>query len=111
MLRRRDQSAAVRKMFETKSHSWHEVGLARQINARAARKARRQAAVLVPLFAGVLLAYKSRTHLFGLDMPIRVATVVALLILGWSIARDVGRAAGPGLFRRLDPGTAGTVGF
>ena len=33
------------------------------------------------------------------------------MILGWAIARDVGRSFGPALFRRLDPGTAGTVGF
>jgi small conductance mechanosensitive channel len=44
-------------------------------------------------------------------MPIRFVTVIALLILGWTLARDVGRALGPALFRRLDPGTAGTVGF
>jgi small-conductance mechanosensitive channel len=36
---------------------------------------------------------------------------VALLILGWALARDIGRALGPALFRRLDPSTAGTVGF
>src|SRR3954468_20620411 len=112
MLRRQEhQSAAVRKMFETKSHSWQEVGLARQISAKAARKARRQAVVLIPLLVGVLLAYRYRTDLFGVDMPIRIVTVVALLALGWTIARDVGRALGPVLFRRLDPGTAGTVGF
>jgi small conductance mechanosensitive channel len=111
MLGRKDQSAAMRKMFETKSHSWQEVGLARQINTRAARKARRQAAVLVPLLVGILVAYRYRTELFGVDLPIRLITVVALLILGWTIARDVGRALGPALFRRLDPGTAGTVGF
>jgi small-conductance mechanosensitive channel len=34
-----------------------------------------------------------------------------LVILGWAIARDIGRALGPPLFRRLDPATAGTVGF
>ena len=44
-------------------------------------------------------------------MPVRIGTVVALMILGWAMARDVGRALGPALFRRLDPGTAGTVGF
>src|SRR5438309_10269902 len=33
------------------------------------------------------------------------------MILGWAIARDVGRGLGPPLFRRLDPATAGTVGF
>jgi small conductance mechanosensitive channel len=113
MLRRKENqsAAAMRKMFETKSHSWQEVGLARQISAKAARKARRQAVILVPLLVGTLLAYRYRTDLFGLDMPIRLITVIALLILGWTIARDVGRAAGPALFRRLDPGTAGTVGF
>jgi small conductance mechanosensitive channel len=37
--------------------------------------------------------------------------VFALVALGWQFARDLGRAAGPTLFRRLDPGTAGTVGF
>ncbi len=111
MLRRRKESAAMREMFKTKSHSWQEVGLARQISAKAARKARRQAVVLVPLLAGVLVAYRYRSQLFGLDMPIRLITVVALLALGWTIARDIGRAMGPALFRRLDPGTAGTVGF
>jgi small-conductance mechanosensitive channel len=101
----------MRRMLETKSHSWQEAGLALQTNVRAARKARRQAAILLPLLAGVLLAYDYRDRLFGVDMPIRVITVVALVGLGWTLARDVGRAAGPALFRRLDPGTAGTVGF
>ncbi len=41
----------------------------------------------------------------------RVVTVLALMILGWAIARDIGRGLGPPLFRRLDPATAGTVGF
>ena len=41
----------------------------------------------------------------------QIATTVVLIVLGWQIARDVGRALGPTLFRRLDPGTAGTVGF
>jgi small conductance mechanosensitive channel len=111
MFGRRQQAAAMREMFKTKSHSWQEAGLARQISVRAARKARRQAAILLPLLAGVLLVYRYRMDLFGVDLPIRLATVVALVILGWTFARDVGRAAGPALFRRLDPGTAGTVGF
>jgi len=111
MFRRTRQSAAMRKMLETKSHSWQEAGLARQISVRAARKARRQAAVMLPLLAGVLVLYEYRDRLFGLDMPIRLFTVVALVGLGWTIARDAGRAMAPALFRRLDPGTAGTVGF
>lgn len=101
----------MRRMLETRSHTWQAAGLALQIDANAARKARRQAAILIPLLAGVLIAYEYRDRLFGIDMPIRVITVVALVGLGWTLARDIGRAAGPALFRRLDPGTAGTVGF
>ena len=50
-------------------------------------------------------------ELFGVDMPVRIACVIALVILGWALARDIGRALGPILFKRLDPGTAGTLGF
>jgi small-conductance mechanosensitive channel len=67
--------------------------------------------LILPLVGGVLAAYKYRMELFGLDVPVRVASVVALVILGWALARDVGRAVGPSLFKRLDPGTAGTLGF
>jgi len=112
---RRDKSAEtrapMREMFDTKSHAWREVGLARQVSRQAARRAGRQLLFIVPLLAGGLVAYKYRQRLFGLDVPIRLATVVALVILGWAFARDVGRVLGPALFRRLDPGTAGTVGF
>jgi len=31
--------------------------------------------------------------------------------VGWIVARAVGRGLAPTLFRRLDPGTAGTIGF
>ena len=40
-----------------------------------------------------------------------IVTVLVLVILGWAIARDIGRGLGPPLFRRLDPATAGTVGL
>jgi small-conductance mechanosensitive channel len=42
---------------------------------------------------------------------IQWVTVAVLLVLGWALARNVGRAAGPTFFRRMDPATAGTVGF
>ena len=41
----------------------------------------------------------------------KVATVVALAILGWALAQALGRGIAPALFRRMDPATAGTVGF
>ena len=34
-----------------------------------------------------------------------------LVALGWAFARDLGRVVGPDLMRRMDPATAGTVGF
>jgi small conductance mechanosensitive channel len=109
--RRRER--ALDRMFQTRSHAWEQVGLARQLSAQAARRARRESIVLVPLVAAVLLVYSNRRELFGRawDMPVRIATVVALLALGWALARAVGRAFGPVLFRRLDPATAGTTGF
>ncbi len=121
-------------MFETRSHAWQEVGLLRQISPRVVKRARLEALVLLPLFVGVVLFYDNRVSLLGttvaarrgphgepipahkvlesaLEAPVRVVTVIALVILGWAIARDIGRGLGPALFRRLEPATAGTVGF
>ena len=61
----------------------------------------------------MLVIYSYRHELFGpgWDAPVRVATAVALIILGWQVARDAGRSLGPLLLRRLEPAIAGTVGF
>src|SRR3954454_7909445 len=68
-----------------------------------AKKARREVLILAPLVVGVLLAYRFRMQLFGLEEPIRVACAIALVWLGWWVARDIGRAISPALFRQLDP--------
>src|SRR4051794_21490688 len=103
----------MRNFFSTHSHSWRDVGLARQLSRRAVKRARIQSLVLLPLLVGVLVVYGYRVRLFGpaWDGPVRIVTFLALISLGWQFARDVGRALGPTLFRRMDPGTAGTVGF
>lgn len=103
----------MKKLFDTQSHSWREAGLARQLSVRAVKRARIQAIVMVPVLIGILVVYGYRDDLFGheYETPVQIATAVVLIVLGWQIARDVGRALGPTLFRRLDPGTAGTVGF
>jgi small conductance mechanosensitive channel len=103
----------VRQLFSTRSHSWREAGLARQLSRRAVKRARIQAIVLVPVLVGILVVYGYRDDLFGREYEtlVQAVTAVVLIVLGWQIARDVGRALGPTLFRRLDPGTAGTVGF
>lgn len=108
---KRRSDKTLERMFQTKSHAWESVGLAHQVSARAARRALAEALVLLPLIAGVLLAYYYRHKLFHADVPVRVGAVIALVALGWAFARSVGRAMGPALFRRLDPSTAGTVGF
>jgi small conductance mechanosensitive channel len=77
-----------------------------------ARRARGEALLLGSLLAGVLVVYSHRHQIApGFERYIRYATVVALLVLGWAFARELGRALGPQLLRRLDPSTAGTVGF
>jgi small conductance mechanosensitive channel len=119
-------------MFETRSQAWQEVGLLHQVSPRAARRARVEGLVLAVLFVVVVVLYNNRLSLFGTYVPakagphghaayttleepleavVTAATVIALVILGWAIARDAGRALGPALFRRMDPATAGTVGF
>lgn len=109
-------------MFETRSQAWDEAGLLPQVSPGAVRRARWEALLLVPLFVGVVVLYENRRSLLGLtahgkgqlawlETPLDFVTVIVLVMLGWAIARDVGRAFGPALFRRMDPASAGTVGF
>jgi small-conductance mechanosensitive channel len=104
-------------MFETRSEAWEKVGLAVDVSQRAVKRARRQAAVLLPMLVGIVVIYYDRKTILNVGdrsgwlTPLRVGTVVALLALGWAVARDIGQAAAPTFFRRLDPSTAGTVGF
>ncbi len=67
--------------------------------------------MLIPLFGLTLFAYLKREQIFGVDTPVRVAAAVAMVILGWALARDLGRFTAPALFKRMDPATAGTAGF
>jgi len=107
----RDRAA---EMFRTKSYSWQQAGLAAQLRqeaAQQAKRARRELLILAPLFAGVVVLYAYRDDIKGYSIHIRIAAVILLLILGWAIARALGRAIGPLLCRRMDAATAGTVGF
>jgi small conductance mechanosensitive channel len=107
----------LERMFETRSEAWEKVGLAVNVSQRAARRAQREIIVLLPLLIGVLVLWNYRRDILGKHVasqwhtPIQFGTVLALLALGWAVARDIGRAVGPVFFRRMDPGTAGTVGF
>ena len=105
------------RMSDARSEVWERVGLAVDASQKTLRRVWREAAVLVVLLVGVLVVYGHRQQLFGIgsnspwETPIQGATALVLLVLGWTIARDIGRAAAPTFFRRMDPATAGTVGF
>src|SRR3954451_12415912 len=108
---RKVSESDMKQLFETRSHTWVDAGLARQLSRRALRRARIQILLFTPMLAGILFVYSQRDRVSGADTPIRIVTVIALLMLGWALIRDLGRVMGPSLFRRMDPATAGTVGF
>jgi small conductance mechanosensitive channel len=126
-MRRRLQKSRdlyLERMFETRSEAWERAGLSAEVSSGEARRSRAAVMVLLPLLIAVLIIYADRKGIFGLpechgskcskstaESVIQWATVAVLLILGWSLAHNVGRAAGPTFFRRMDPATAGTVGF
>jgi small-conductance mechanosensitive channel len=76
-----------------------------------AAAARRRVLLLLPLVVGVILINRYRIELFGLDEPVRLVCSIALVGLGAWFARDAGRALGPAMSKRMDPATAGTIGF
>ena len=121
---RRRPDLNLEKMFETRSDAWEAVGLALEVNQKTVKRAQRQAAVLVPLTIGVLIVYAERHRILGethysngtwstsgWDTPIQIAAVIIFSVLGLALARQVGRALGPMLMKRMEPSVAGTVGF
>jgi small-conductance mechanosensitive channel len=99
-------------VFESRTEVWRQVGLGEQVDRGQAQRARGAAAVIVALIVAVLIAFDHRRELFpGGGTLVKVATVAALVVLGWALARSLGRGLAPALYGRLDPGTAGTVGF
>ncbi|MDX6606260.1 MAG: small conductance mechanosensitive channel [Solirubrobacterales bacterium] len=102
----------TRTPFESRTQVWREAGLGSEIDPAAARRSKGGALVLLALIAGVLVCFTERRTLFpGYGLEVRIATVILLVILGWGLARMLARGFAPALYRRLDPGTAGTVGF
>ncbi|MBV8430209.1 MAG: mechanosensitive ion channel family protein [Solirubrobacterales bacterium] len=102
-------------MFETRSEAWERAGLSIDVSQQSVRRARGEVMAALPVLVAVLIVYSNRKSIFGAWAQgndwIKWGTVVLLLLLGWTLARAFGRAAGPTIFRRMDPATAGTVGF
>lgn len=122
-----ERNLRFERMFETRSEAWERAGLTLQATQRAIRGAQRRTLVLLVLLIGVLLLWSNRNAWFGTCPPgvhvcqpklssatntwVEILTAIALVVLGWTFARDLGRAAAPTFFKRMDPSTAGTVGF
>jgi len=122
-------------MFETRSDAWEKVGLSFEVNKKEVKRAQRHAIGFLLGIVGVFVA----THILlnkshpdatckkndvchevsllthwgvgDLETLIRIAAAIAVLLLGWGLARAIGKFAGPTFLRRMDPATAGTVGF
>jgi small-conductance mechanosensitive channel len=100
------------RAFESRTEVWREVGLGEEINRGDARRARREAAILLILFIGVVVAFGFRETLFpDGGKNVRYVTAIVLAILGWLLASTVTKGLAPTLMRRMEPGTAGTAGF
>src|SRR5690349_22875966 len=110
-----DRNLRLDRMFETRSYAWERVGLRLEGDRRSIRRAQRQALVVLPLLVGVLFVWFDRRSIVGRqtasNTAFQIGIVVALVVLGWAFSRDLGRAAAPTFFKRMDPATAGTVGF
>ena len=101
------------RAFESRTEVWQEVGLGGEINRGDARRARREALILLVVIAAVLVIFGERRSIFPDDAAklIRYVTAGLLALLGWLLARTIAQGLAPQLFRRLQPGTAGTTGF
>lgn len=130
------KDTALDRMFETRSDAWAAVGLNFEIDPAALRHARQRLCITIPLLIAVIIgrnfaldhiaAVQRANHIWNkqhaptgpfhhgqwfISKPtITVVAVICVIILGWLISRDLSRIA-PAFFRRMDPATAGTVGF
>jgi small conductance mechanosensitive channel len=101
-----------RELFETRSHSWQEVGLGHELEAQAPGRALGELLGAVVVLTATLIVYHRRQDLFpGYGPWVRAATVAILIIVGSAGSHWLVRWLSPRLFRRVDPATAGTVGF
>jgi small conductance mechanosensitive channel len=102
----------TRELFETRSHSWQEVGLGHELEAQGQGRALGELLIAVVVLTATFVVYHRRQDLFpGYGPWVRAATVMILIIVGSAGSHWLVRWISPRLFRRVDPATAGTMGF
>lgn len=101
------------ELFETRTHAWRSAGLSEELEAqRAPSKSRLKLLLALLVLAGTLLAYDNRGDLApGYDQWARLATVAVIVIVGSAAAKWLSGWVSASFYRRLDPATAGTIGF
>ncbi len=109
---RRPRPKLPRELFETRSHAWHSLGLGDELAPTMSRRALGGLLAALLVLAATLAVYYNRQHLFpGYGPWVRAATVAILIVVGSAASHWLVRGLSPRLYRRLDPATAGTIGF
>lgn len=128
-------------MFETRSDAWEAAGLELKVDKTQIRNARGRLVLEIAALVATIIAKSwalnrwasdhhrravygtthgnPKVHIVGHRLgyflvdskaPFEILAVFIVLGLGWMISKDLSRIA-PSLFKRMDPATAGTVGF
>src|ERR1700709_2344233 len=101
-----------RELFETRSHAWHSLGLGDELAPRMSRRALGGLLVALAILAATLVVYYNRHRLLpGYGRWLRITTAAFLMVVGSAASHWLVRGLSPPLYRRLDPATAGTLGF
>src|ERR1700759_3763686 len=102
-----------RELFETRTHAWQSLGLGEEIETKRVSKSTLVGLVVAVLaLIATLVVYSHRRQIApGYGEWFRVGTVIVLVLVGAAAVHWFSRSLSPRLYRRLDPATAGTVGF
>jgi small-conductance mechanosensitive channel len=102
-----------RELFETRTHAWQSLGLGEEIETRGVSKRSLVGLIVAVLvLIATLVVYSHRRQIApGYGEWFRVGTVIVLILVGAAAVHWFSRSLSPRLYRRLDPATAGTVGF
>ena len=101
-----------RELFETRSHAWQSLGLEEELAPRLSKRTFVELLAALAVLAATLVVYYNRHRLFpGYEQWARAGTVLVLILVGSVATHWLVRGVSPQLYRRLNPATAGTVGF
>jgi small-conductance mechanosensitive channel len=101
-----------RELFQTRTHAWQSLGLGDELLPRAPGRGFGSLLIALAVLAATLFVYSNRGELLpGFGEWVRIGTVAVLVIVGAAATHWLGQSLTPRLYRRLDPATAGTLGF